>query len=285
MISTVLFSALCLFLASACAKCPDDPLDCLSRPDPRPDMLLDHEDLLMLAASADVAADATATDGRFSLNDTQTAACADNQTLADGKSCSKCSKCPKNGVLLRSCNSTYDTQCMCEKGSYLSILEYECKACSACPHGHGVWKKCTRYRDTKCRQCPPGSYSGVMSDQMGCVLCSTCQSHQIMLQECSRIQNTVCVGEFSCLLSSLPSLPPFATDAQVNLLYELRIAGSEQVLDGGMRESCIRASLCLDRHHEDAEVREDVLHAIPTADSLIYRSPRLPARIPWPSIF
>lgn len=198
MISILLLSALCL----ASAKCPDDPLDCLSRHDSPPDLLLDHEDQLMLATTPDVAA----TDGRFSLNDTQ--ACTENQTLADGKSCSKCSKCPKNGVLLRSCNSTHDTQCMCERGSYLSILEYECKACSACPHGHGVWKKCTRYRDTKCRQCPPGSYSGVMSNQMGCVLCSTCQSHQIMLQECSRIQNTVCVGEFSCALFA-PIAPSF----------------------------------------------------------------------------
>lgn len=187
-----LFSVL-LSLLSVHAKCPDDPLDCLSRSEVRNELLLDRDDLLM-AAPTDAAADAT--DTRFSLNDTQATPCANNTS---DKSCVRCSKCPKNGVQLRSCNSTHDTQCMCEKGSYLSILDYECKACSACPHGFGVWKKCTRYRDTKCRQCPPGSYSGVMSNQMGCVLCSTCESHQIMLQECSRIQNTVCVGEYTPL--------------------------------------------------------------------------------------
>lgn len=70
------------------------------------------------------------------------------------------------------------------------------------------------------------------------------------------------------VLSSLPSLPPFATDAQVNL----KLPAQNRFSAGSMRESCIRASLSLlDRHHEDAEVREDVLHAIPTADSLIYR--------------
>ena len=178
-------------LSVAAAKCPDDPLDCLTRPEAGDELFLEPDDVLMLSS----APSSSASDARFSLNDTQAAGCAENQTLAADKSCKKCSQCPKNGIQLRSCDSSHDTQCMCEKGSYLSILEYECKACSACPHGFGVWKQCTRYRDTKCRQCPPGSYSGVMSNQMGCVLCSTCELHQIMLQECSRVQNTVCVGE------------------------------------------------------------------------------------------
>lgn len=173
-----LFFCISFLLSTAAAKCPDDPLDCLTRPEVGNDLFFEPDEL----ASRMPPSPGLSTDGRFSLNDTQAAGCGENQTMSSDRSCKKCSQCPKNGIQLRSCNSTHDTQCMCEKGSFLSILDYECKSCSACPHGYGVWKKCTRYRDTKCRQCPPGSYSGVMSNQMGCVLCSTCESHQILLQ-------------------------------------------------------------------------------------------------------
>ena len=55
----------------------------------------------------------------------------------------------------------------------------------------GVWKTCRLTRNTVCRKCPPGTYSGVL----GCVLCTSCRSDQVMLQECSPIQDTVCVGK------------------------------------------------------------------------------------------
>ena len=135
-------------------------------------------------------------DGRFSLNDTQAAGCGgENQSSNATSGCHKCSKCPKNGKVLRSCSTSHDTICICERGTYLDILAYECKPCSPCPHGHGVWKKCNRHHDTVCRSCMPGFYSGVISNELGCSPCDKCTSNQIMLQECSRIENTVCIGK------------------------------------------------------------------------------------------
>ena len=134
-------------------------------------------------------------DGRFSLNDTQTAGCDENQTLSGTNSCQKCSKCPKNGKVLRSCSTSHDTICICERGTYLDILAYECKPCSPCKHGHGVWKKCNRHHDTVCRPCMPGFYSAVISNELACSPCDKCTSNEIMLQECSRIENTVCIGK------------------------------------------------------------------------------------------
>ena len=196
-------------IASTLAKCPEDPFDCLIRSEIQENKLdIDTPNGEATKTSNEVAlsgpeVDLTA-DGRFSLNDTQPAGCGENQTSAEGgKNCKKCSVCPKNGLLLRKCNSSQDTQCVCGKGSYLSVMNYECKSCSTCPHGFGVWRQCNRNRNTVCRKCPPGTYSGVLSGTLGCVLCSTCRSDQVMLQECSRIQDTVCVGEF---IDSYPSV-------------------------------------------------------------------------------
>lgn len=140
-----------------------------------------------------------ASDGRFSLNDTLESGCGENQThfmSPENKTilCRKCSVCPKNGLLLRQCDSRQDTQCVCEKGTYLSVVDYECKSCSPCPDGYGVWRQCFRNRNTVCRKCPPGTYSGVLSGTLGCILCSSCRSDQLMLQECTRHQDTICVG-------------------------------------------------------------------------------------------
>lgn len=149
-------------------------------------------------------------DGRFSLNDTQAAGCGEEQTSNGTNGCKKCSSCPKNGKVIRSCSPEHDTMCMCERGTYLDILAYECKPCSPCAHGSGVFRKCNRHRDTECRPCMPGFYSAVLSNELSCTLCDTCTSNQIMLQECSRIENTVCIGEsttvvlfFSCTFQSI----------------------------------------------------------------------------------
>jgi len=217
--STVFISLLLTAMLASIVetKCPSDPADCLRpHPDPSKEDLLEEikASLQQLAASSRGQQQVSSIGGHhhhhFSLNDTLGIECGENttkvvtstDTTVSGQEsssttpkCKKCSKCPKNGILVRSCNATHDTLCTCPHGWFLSVLDYECKPCSDCPPGHGVWRTCNRYRDTKCRACPPGSYSGQSSGQMGCLLCTSCQPHQIMLQECSKIQNTVCVDK------------------------------------------------------------------------------------------
>jgi len=225
--STVFISLLLTAMLASIVetKCPSDPADCLRpHPDPSKEDLLEEikASLQQLAASSRGQQQVSSIGGHhhhhFSLNDTLGIECGENttkvvtstDTTVSGQEsssttpkCKKCSKCPKNGILVRSCNATHDTLCTCPHGWFLSVLDYECKPCSDCPPGHGVWRTCNRYRDTKCRACPPGSYSGQSSGQMGCLLCTSCQPHQIMLQECSKIQNTVCVGEYTDYCSIL----------------------------------------------------------------------------------
>lgn len=196
-ITLIVFS----LITSAIGKCPEDPLDCLIRSEIQENKLDidspsgEKSKVTRNEGSLDGPEIDLSSDGKFSLNDTQPVGCGENQTSSSGgKSCKKCSVCPKNGLLLRKCNSSQDTQCVCGKGSYLNVMNYECKPCSSCPHGFGVWRQCNRNRNTVCRKCPPGTYSGVLSGTLGCILCSTCRSDQVMLQECSRIQDTVCVG-------------------------------------------------------------------------------------------
>lgn len=205
-----------------CSKCPGDPLACLLRNHQSSSQFISIK-LQETSGSSD-SGDTTGVDsllfsgghghqergqqtsssegetgvhpdGRFSLNDTQAAGCGDDQTANGTNGCRKCSSCPKNGRMIRSCSRDHDTVCLCERGSYLDILAYECKPCSPCAHGSGVFRKCNRHRDTECRPCMPGFYSAVLSNELSCTLCDTCTSNQIMLQECSRIENTVCIGK------------------------------------------------------------------------------------------
>jgi len=109
--------------------------------------------------------------------------------------CRKCTVCPKRAIELRACNKTHDAICVCERGDYFSALTYECKTCNPCPHGFGVSRTCTRNRDTVCRKCPPETFSAIISGTMGCEMCTKCRTDQILLQECSPIQDTVCLRD------------------------------------------------------------------------------------------
>lgn len=201
------------------SKCPEDPLVCLLNRQQKSDSplftslaLQESNDQLIQQQQQQIQQHSTGEgrhhhhrhienqhqhhqDGRFSLNDTQTAGCGENQTLNSTNGCQKCSKCPKNGIILRNCSTSHDTICTCERGSYLDVLTYSCKPCSPCGRGFGVWKRCTRHRDTQCSPCAPGFYSGVSSNELACSPCDKCTSNQIMLQECSRNENTVCIGK------------------------------------------------------------------------------------------
>ncbi|KAI1295853.1 Tumor necrosis factor receptor superfamily member 16 [Halotydeus destructor] len=135
----------------------------------------------------------------------ETTYCADQPTPANvttnttqngvRASCKKCTICPRKALVVRPCNSTHDTVCSCDQGDFFSALTYECKPCLPCPSGWGVWRHCARNQNTVCRKCPAASYSGTVSGSVGCLPCTLCGEDQVMLQECSRIQDTVCIDK------------------------------------------------------------------------------------------
>ncbi|XP_076374217.1 tumor necrosis factor receptor superfamily member 16-like isoform X2 [Tachypleus tridentatus] len=108
--------------------------------------------------------------------------------------CVKCSECPKNSRLVKKCNATHDVECACEKGFYMDTKEKACKHCELCSHGWRVARQCFATINTVCRKCPPGTYSGLLSGTLGCELCITCRESQVILQECTPIQDTICIA-------------------------------------------------------------------------------------------
>ncbi|XP_076374216.1 tumor necrosis factor receptor superfamily member 16-like isoform X1 [Tachypleus tridentatus] len=109
--------------------------------------------------------------------------------------CVKCSECPKNSRLVKKCNATHDVECACEKGFYMDTKEKACKHCELCSHGWRVARQCFATINTVCRKCPPGTYSGLLSGTLGCELCITCRESQVILQECTPIQDTICIDK------------------------------------------------------------------------------------------
>lgn len=68
------------------------------------------------------------------------------QDCIDGKTywnnvtgqCQQCTaKCPSGAMVSRPCNRTSNLECICAKGSYLSLADGTCKPCSECPSGYG----------------------------------------------------------------------------------------------------------------------------------------------------
>ncbi|XP_022241082.1 tumor necrosis factor receptor superfamily member 16-like isoform X1 [Limulus polyphemus] len=131
--------------------------------------------------------------------ETQCVPCRSGDTFSttsdDETVCIKCSECPENSRLIEKCNATHDIQCACEKGFYMDTEEKFCKHCELCSHGWGVARQCSATKNTMCRKCPPGTYSGLLSGTLGCELCTTCHESQIMLQECTPIQDTICIDK------------------------------------------------------------------------------------------
>ncbi|CAG2100271.1 unnamed protein product [Medioppia subpectinata] len=67
-------------------------------------------------------------------------------------------------------------------------------------------------RNTVCRKCPPGTFSGVQTGTIGCILCTKCNSDEVMLEECSGVHDSICIDQnrhqiIDCNLQSLAIAP------------------------------------------------------------------------------
>ncbi|XP_054168168.1 tumor necrosis factor receptor superfamily member 5-like [Oppia nitens] len=73
--------------------------------------------------------------------------------------------------------------------------DFTCKQCSTCDPGWGIWRSCRGARNTVCRKCPPGTFSGVQTGTLGCILCTKCNSDEVMLEECSGVHDSICIDK------------------------------------------------------------------------------------------
>lgn len=101
----------------------------------------------------------------------------------------------------------------------------------------GVWRTCRWSRNTVCRKCPPGTFSGVQTGTLGCILCTKCNLNEginylsfalnffksffitsintlmnfmicfsELLQECSGVHDSICIGMSFMIYSIIPAL-------------------------------------------------------------------------------
>ena len=126
-----------------------------------------------------------------------------SDTLSHQDVCKSCSKCDSVTHVHRTCNVTENTACECNANYFYNVTSEECVACAGCPLGFGASNVCTHHVNTRCRACPNGTFSD-RRDHAGCVVCRVCRPGQLLLQSCSTMQNTVCLGKW--LYASLKTL-------------------------------------------------------------------------------
>uniref|UniRef100_A0A8C6S9F5 Nerve growth factor receptor b n=1 Tax=Neogobius melanostomus TaxID=47308 RepID=A0A8C6S9F5_9GOBI len=109
----------------------------------------------------------------------------------------KCQKCTQCTGLLRMetpCTDANDAICTCNYGYYLNSLSQRCELCTKCPEGQGMLISCENDHDTVCEECNQDTYSDQESFREPCMPCTTCDESEVV-QECSPISDTVCLGK------------------------------------------------------------------------------------------
>lgn len=183
------------------AKCPEDPLACILLQSVDTDKNQEAKAEQASHLFEDLSRAAIASSNAAESNSEAIVSAQSNETFCVGNAtgdarCRKCTSCPKHALVLRACSAKHDALCVCRQGHYWSALtsqrNFECKPCKACAAGTGILRPCTRNRNTVCQRCPVGTFS---TGDGNCVICSSCRNDQLLLQECSSLQDTVCIGK------------------------------------------------------------------------------------------
>ncbi|XP_074660809.1 tumor necrosis factor receptor superfamily member 16-like [Tubulanus polymorphus] len=124
--------------------------------------------------------------------------CVPGRTFSDRIShtkCKPCTVCGANSHARHACNATHDAVCECNTDFFYDKDQNRCRLCEMCKEGQGASRPCKSSHNTKCAECPNGTFSDVMSGTLGCVPCSKCRSHEVMLKACTPSQDTICMGK------------------------------------------------------------------------------------------
>lgn len=124
--------------------------------------------------------------------------CTPGKTFSDvtshEKPCKQCATCGETThFIIHPCNETHNTLCGCPVGSYYDPEADQCKLCDLCPAGWGAWHRCTMKQSTICTQCKSNvTFSDKMDSYSMCKACTQCSDMEVMLQECSVTEDTIC---------------------------------------------------------------------------------------------
>ena len=146
-----------------------------------------------------------------------------SSSIGSELTCLPCSKCPEDAKIVRRCNITHDTVCVCGheqmNESYISSVNEaptaldrshlflrmrflsadtkQCKLCDLCSAGWGASRPCGDGFNTMCNRCPQGTFSDRLHATAPCLKCRRCKRGLKVLRTCSTTRNTVCLKETS----------------------------------------------------------------------------------------
>ena len=110
--------------------------------------------------------------------------------------CTACKKCGKYETEYSACDAVHDTICKCNFNFYYSIETQSCELCTLCPIASGAAVRCGGNTNSVCEECADGTYSDVQSPMTPCRPCTLCTSRQYMLENCTKEQDTICLGKY-----------------------------------------------------------------------------------------
>uniref|UniRef100_A0A8B9EKC0 Tumor necrosis factor receptor superfamily member 16 n=1 Tax=Anser cygnoides TaxID=8845 RepID=A0A8B9EKC0_ANSCY len=135
--------------------------------------------------------------------------------------CRPCTPCAPSQPLAQPCTAARDALCAgrCARGHYRPPAGNgtgpgrPCQPCQLCREGYGAVRPCVPTQDAECRPCPQGFYSEERSAEAPCLPCQpACGPGEVMIRACSRLSNTLCMGERPQIRGRVPrclSLPIF----------------------------------------------------------------------------
>uniref|UniRef100_A0A8B9EPW1 TNR16 factor n=1 Tax=Anser cygnoides TaxID=8845 RepID=A0A8B9EPW1_ANSCY len=133
--------------------------------------------------------------------------------------CRPCTPCAPSQPLAQPCTAARDALCAgrCARGHYRPPAGNgtgpgrPCQPCQLCREGYGAVRPCVPTQDAECRPCPQGFYSEERSAEAPCLPCQpACGPGEVMIRACSRLSNTLCMGERPQIRGRVPrclSLP------------------------------------------------------------------------------
>uniref|UniRef100_A0A8C3REN6 Tumor necrosis factor receptor superfamily member 16 n=1 Tax=Cyanoderma ruficeps TaxID=181631 RepID=A0A8C3REN6_9PASS len=144
------------------------------------------------------------------VNQTVCEPCLDSVTFSDTASatepCKPCTQCVGLQSMSAPCVESDDALCRCAYGYFQDEASGTCRECRACQAGFGLMFPCKDSQDTVCEECPEGTFSSEANFVDPCLPCTTCEENEVLVRECTAVQDAECRGLHPRWTTPSPSL-------------------------------------------------------------------------------
>ncbi|KAM4884600.1 tumor necrosis factor receptor superfamily member 16 [Sylvia borin] len=143
-------------------------------------------------------------------NQTVCEPCLDSVTFSDTVSatepCKPCTQCVGLQSMSAPCVESDDALCRCAYGYFQDEASGSCRECRVCQAGFGLMFPCKDSQDTVCEECPEGTFSSEANFVDPCLPCTTCEENEVLVRECTAVEDAECRGLHPRWTTPSPSL-------------------------------------------------------------------------------